>query len=305
MLAVAAVATALVLCGAVFAVALSRTGDEVRAFDLPAQPSSLVRTPEAVWVATPSTGSLVALDPASGRPLGPPLPIGGSPSRLAAGEDSLWAVDSARAALLPVQREPARVFGAIPVGSDATDAAVAGGAVWVLSSIEGVVSAIEPGGRPVRELRVGAGAVDLAAAGDWLVVAGAESGRLDRIDVPRRQLAGPPVLLDGTPVAVAVSGDEAWVADADGGTVTKVDLRGGKRVGAPIEVGRRPVAVAADGDDVYVLSRGDRTLVHVDGASGEVESRDPAGADPVTLAVDRTHVWVADSGEDTVLRFER
>ena len=144
-LAVAAVAAALILCVAVIALALSRSEDEARAFDLPAQPSSLARTAEAVWVATPATGSLLALDPASGRPLGPALPTGGSPSRLAAGEQSLWAVDSARAALLPVQRDPARVFGAIPVGSDATDAAVAGGAVWVLSSIEGVVRAIQPG----------------------------------------------------------------------------------------------------------------------------------------------------------------
>ena len=303
-LAVAAVAAALILCVAVIALALSRSGDEARAFDLPAQPSSLARTAEAVWVATPATGSLLALDPASGRPLGPALPTGGSPSRLAAGEQSLWAVDSAHAALLPVQRDPARVFGAIPVGSDATDAAVAGGAVWVLSSIEGVVRAIQPG-RPVRELQVGAGAVDLAAGGDWLVVAGAASGRLDRIDMAGRRLAGPPVLLGGLPAAVAVSGDEAWVADAQRGTVTRVDLRAGERVGAPIDVGRRPVAVAADGDDVYVLSRGDRALVHVDGASGEVESRHPAGADPVALAIDRTHVWVADGGEDTVLRFER
>jgi DNA-binding beta-propeller fold protein YncE len=304
-LAVAAVAAAVVLCGAVIALALSRTGDDARAFAVPAQPSSLVRTPEALWVAMPSNGSLLALDPATGRPLAQPLPTGGSPSRLAAGGKSLWAVDSARASVVPLQREPARVFGAIPVGSDATDAAVAGGAVWVLSSTEGVVRAIQPGGRPVRELRVGAGAVDLAAGGDWLVVAGAGSGRLDRIDVDGLRPAGPPVMLGGVPAAAAVTGDVAWVADAQRGTVTKVDLRSGRRAGSPIDVGRRPVAVAAEGDDVYVLTRGDRTLVHIDGADGEVESRDPAGSDPVALALDGTHVWVADGGEETVLRFDR
>ena len=63
--------------------------------------------------------------------------------------------------------------------------------------------------------------------------------------------------------------------------------------------------MAADGDDVYVLTRGDRTLVRIDGESGEVDARDPAGADPVALALDRTHVWVADGGEETVLRFDR
>ena len=112
----AAVVAALILCVAVIALALSRAATEARAFDLPAQPSSLARTAEAVWVATPSTGSLLALDPASGRPLGPALPTGARPRDWPPGEQSLWAVDSARAALLPVQRDPARVFGAIPVG---------------------------------------------------------------------------------------------------------------------------------------------------------------------------------------------
>jgi DNA-binding beta-propeller fold protein YncE len=106
-------------------------------------------------------------------------------------------------------------------------------------------------------------------------------------------------------VAVAVTGTSAWVADARGGTVARVDLETGERRGASIAVGRRPVAVAADGDDVYVLCRGDRTLVHVDGASGEVRSRRAAGEDPTAVGLDATYVWVADSGDDAVLRFER
>jgi DNA-binding beta-propeller fold protein YncE len=302
-LAVAA-AAAVVALAAVLVLALwTGDGGDARAFGVPGHPASLVRTPEAVWVAVPGSGSLLALDPRSGLPRGRPLRIGGSPSRLAAGSDSLWVVDSRRAAVIPVRRDPPRAFDAIPVGADATDAALAGGAVWVLSSAEGIVRAIEPGGRPVRELQVGSGAVDLAADGGWVVVASAGSRWLARIDATHRRLAGAPVRLGGVPVAAAVTGDSAWVADAEGGTVVEVDLRSGRLAGEPIDVGRRPVAVAADGDDVYVLCRGDRTLVHI--AGGDVRSRHPAGADPVALALDGTHVWVADGGEDAVLRYDR
>jgi hypothetical protein len=56
---------------------------------------------------------------------------------------------------------------------------------------------------------------------------------------------------------------------------------------------------------VYVLCRGDRMLVHVDGATGEVLSRRSAGSDPVALGLDAEYVWVADSGDDEVLRFDR
>ena len=212
---------------------------------------------------------------------------------------------TARAALVPIQRDPPHAFGAIPVGADATDAVVAAGAVWVLSSPEGVVRVIEPGGRPVRELVVGADAVDLAAGGGWVVVAGATGGTLTRIDAGRRVLSGPQVSLGGLPAAVAVSDGNAWVADASGGTVARVDLETGERRGAALAVGGRPVAVAADGDDVYVLTRRDRMLVHVDGATGEVVSRQAAGSDPAALALDEAYVWVADGGDDEVLRFER
>jgi DNA-binding beta-propeller fold protein YncE len=288
----------------VLAIAPSDDGPAPRAFALPDQPTGIVTTPEAVWVAAPQAGSVLRLDPESGR-LGAPVRTGGAPARLAAGAQSLWAVDTARATLLPIQRDPPQAYDAIAVGADATDVAVAAGAIWVLSSPEGVVRVIEPGGRAVRELDVGIDAVDLAAGGGWIAVAGAGTGTLTRIDAGRRRVSGPPVSLGGLPAAVAVSDGSAWVADASGGTVARVDLVTGERRGASIAVGGQPIAVAADGDDVYVLCRRDRMLVHVDGATGEVRSRRATGGDPAALALDAAYIWVADSGEDRVLRFER
>jgi DNA-binding beta-propeller fold protein YncE len=288
---------------AVVVVVLSLTaGDEERSsFTVDGEPASLVVTRDGVWVAFPATGTVQALDPVSGRSLGPPLRTGGRPSRLTAGADSLWAVDSAGAAIIPIQRRPGRAFDAIPVGADVTDAAVAGGAVWVLSAAEGVLRIVEPRGQPVEDVPVGTDPVDVAAAGRWVVVAAAGSGTLARIDAEARVPSGPPVELGGVPAAVAVTGDRAWVADAERDTVTPVDLARGEP-GAPIDVGVRPLAVAADGDDVYVLGRGE--LVRVDGGDGEVRSRSELGGEPVAIALDIAHVWIADAG-GTVERLER
>ena len=295
-------AAGLVAVAAAAAVVALSSGEDARAFAVPGSPASIVRTPEALWVAAPDSGTVWALDPATGRQDGPPLRTRGAPSRLAAGAESLWVIDGTRAEAIPVERGERRTFAPLGVGADATDAVLAGDAVWVLSSAEGVVRAFLPGAEKPVELPVGAGAVDLAAGGRWVVAAGAESGALARIDAASRQVVEPALALGGVPVAAAVDGDGAWVADAARGTVVPVDLRGG-RVGAPVDVGRRPIAVAVDGDDVYVLCRGDRTLVHVEG--GEVRSRRPAGADPVALALDAAHAWVADAGENAVLRYDR
>src|SRR5262245_50989740 len=117
-LAVAAGAIAVGLAAAVVVIALTSDDDAPAHFALPGQPTSLAVTPDAVWVAAPNRGAVLSLDPDSGA-LGAPLRTGGSPSRLAAGAQSLWAVDTARAALVPIQRDPPRAFGAIPVGADA------------------------------------------------------------------------------------------------------------------------------------------------------------------------------------------
>ena len=148
----------------------------------------------------------IALDPASGRPLGPPLPTGGSPSRLAAGgrvcgrstahalrcsqcsatpracsARSRWAATRRRR-----RRRRRRVGPQLGRGCRPRDPAA------------GPARSRAPGGqrsgRPRRTPTCSS--------------AGAESGRLSRIDVARRRLAGPPVLLGGVPAAVAVTGDD-------------------------------------------------------------------------------------------------
>ena len=211
--------------------------------------------------------------------------------------------DTAGGAIVPVDRDGRSSFAPIEIGADVADVALSARAVWAISSAEGVVRVIEPGGARAKKLPVGRNPVDVAAGGPWVAIAAAGDGTLTWIDAAARRVAGRARIAD-EPVAVAVAGDAAWVTDGARSTVTRVDLRTGD-VGRAIPVGVRPIAVAADRDDeVYVLCAGDGKVWSVE-ADGDVTWTRTAGTDPAGLALDARSVWVADAGGDAVIRLER
>jgi len=272
-------------------------------FDVPGSPTGLAVTATEVWAAAPAAGQVSVLDARSGRPVGPPLRTGGTPARVALAAGGAWLADTANGAVIPAQLRPRRrVLDPIPLGADVTDVALAARAVWAISTAENVVRVLEPEGAAVGAVPVGAHPVALDADDRRVAVVTPGDASLTLIDARARRASGEPVGVGGQPVAVALAGDVAWVADAGRGAVVRVDLRR-RTAGPPIPVDGKPVAVAADGDDVYVLCG--RELVRIDGADGEVRSRRPAGTQPVDLALGADHVWVADAGAGTVMRFER
>jgi DNA-binding beta-propeller fold protein YncE len=271
-------------------------------FDVAGSPTGIAVTADEIWAASPRAGQISVLDARSGRPLGPPLTTGGTPARIAPAATGAWVADTANGAVVATQLRPRRrVFEPIPLGADVTDVALAARAVWAISSAEAVVRVLEPGGRPVRAVPVGSRPVALDADERRVVVATAGDGGLTVIDARTRRPAGDPVRVGGSPVAVALAGDDAWVADAGRDAVLRVDL-GRRTVDPPIRLDGKPVAIAADGDDVYAVDR-DRMLVHVE--DGEVRSRRSAGTQPTALGLSAGHVWVADAGAGTVMRFDR
>ena len=300
----AAGALVAVVAAAVLAGGVAGTSDsEPVVVRIPGSPTGLAASGDAVWVSAAGAHAVWAIDPATARQAGPGIRTGGAPSRLAVGAEGLWIADNRRGAVIPVETDPPRVHDAIAVGADVTDVELAAGAVWVASSAERTVRAIDRDGA-VHRLGVGADPVDVAAGGRWVAVASAGDGTVTRIDARTRRPVGAPVEVGGVPVAVAVSGDAAWVADSANGAVTPVDLASG-RAGSSVEVGRKPVAIAADGDEVWVLCRGDRSLVRVDGRTGEVLSRRELDVEPSAMAIDDGYVWVAASADKEVLRFAR
>ncbi len=67
-----------------------------------------------------------------------------------------------------------------------------------------------------------------------------------------------------------------------------------------ILVGKHPYAVSSDGTHVWVTNSGENTVSEIEAASGAVVDTIPVGADPTGVSADGTHVWVANLGEPTV-----
>lgn len=273
--------------------------------EIAVEPGGLALADGTLWVASARAGTITPVD-ADGRP-GVALRVGDTPARIAAGANALWVTDAANGEVVPValgrrdeagegRAAPPRVLAPLRGGADASDVALAGGAVWVASSADGRVHALGPGGER-KALRTGAGPVALAADERSVAVADPRAGTLTVIGAQSRAIRSR-FEVGGTPVDVALAGDTAWIADSTGGRIVELQVQSGSS--HSIAVGRRPVALATAGADVYVLTAGTRELVRV--RDGRVRSRRAIGSAPTALAVDDRFVWVS---AGRLLRFER
>ena len=131
-----------------------------------------------------SADSIGILDPGTGRQ-GGQIPVGASPSAVAAGDGSLWVanVDADTVSRIdPVRRT---IIDRIPVGNGPAGIAFGGGSVWVTNGLDGTVDEISPQtDTVVATIPVGNG-----------------------------------------PAGIAVHGRDGWVANSADGTVTPIDLR--------------------------------------------------------------------------------
>jgi DNA-binding beta-propeller fold protein YncE len=300
----AAVALLIALATLVFLL-IDRTGEpKAQRFPVAGSPTGLAVADGRVWVTAPGSGTVTVLDEVTGRRIGEPLRVLGAPARIAVGASGVWLADSAQGTVIPVRRDPPLAYPPIRLGADVSDVALAGRAVWAVSSPENVVRTVEPGGR-IRSFPVGPSPVDVDADARRVVVVSAGDGTLTWFDARTRRQLHAPRRVAAEPVAVALDGDVAWVTDVRRGTVTRVDARTGRPSSAAIVICSRPVAIAADGDDVFALCARERELVQLDAGELHVTSRRPAGAQPVALAVDGSRVWVADGERDEVIAYER
>ena len=72
----------------------------------------------------------------------------------------------------------------------------------------------------------------------------------------------------------------------------------------PITVGNGPSAIALGAGGVWVANTGDDTVVRIDPSTRAVTTTFPVGKAPVGVAVGTGSVWVANSGDGTVSRID-
>jgi YVTN family beta-propeller protein len=169
------------------------------------------------------------------------------------------------------------------------------------------VGLIDPGTNEIAtEIPVGIrpGPVAIGAGSAW--VGNLQDRNITKIDLETRAAAGTISLEDRTPTGIAVGAGAIWVAHGARGELSRVDAQFG-RITNTIDVaetglGTQLGAVTVDADAVWAVFA-DSTLARDDAAEARVSRTGFAGSAPAGVVVGSGSVWVANSGEALVQRF--
>jgi YVTN family beta-propeller protein len=124
-----------------------------------------------------------------------------------------------------------------------------------------------------------------------------------RIDPRRRTTAGTISVENRTPTGVAVGRGAVWVAHGLLGSLSRIDPQF-NQVTETIDVaGRSNEGSVAVGAGAVWAVYGESTFARIDPASARVTASGFAGAAPAGLVVATGAIWVANSGDATVYRF--
>jgi YVTN family beta-propeller protein len=147
------------------------------------------------------------------------------------------------------------------------------------------------------------GPIAFGAGSVW--VCSLEGRTLARIDTGTRQLTAT-VTLPATPTGVAYGFDAVWVAHGRLGAISRVDPQFNRRT-RTVQVTTRalyfPDGSVATGKGFVWAVFGNSALVRLDPADIGKTASGEAGVGPSAIAVGFDSVWVANSGDSTVWRF--
>ena len=157
----------------------------------------------------------------------------------------------------------------------------------------------------VAEIPVGIGPGPIAAGGGSLWVGNLDDRNMTKIDGAQRSAAATIPLDNRTPTGIAVGHDAVWVAHGIRGEISRVDPQFGQITGttkvAGTAFGAPNGSVAADSSAVWAAF-GDSTLARLN-VAGDVLGEGLAGSQPAGIVVATDSVWVTNSGDATVQRF--
>jgi YVTN family beta-propeller protein len=274
-----------------------RTGVSRRALSAGAAAFALVIAVAIVVVPRGDNGesvgprSIAAVDLTSGRPT-----VRSQAEReykaIAAGERTVWAVDTANNAVVRIDAGDAGVRDTIPVGADPSGVAAGFGAVWVANGGDGTVSRVSADrGRVVQTVPVGNGPTAIAPGVGALWVVATLDSAVVRID-PHAGRVRATIPLPSAPTGVAVAARSIWVSGGTAGAVFRIDPATGS-VADAISVGRGADAIGSAGGYVWVSNTGDRTVSRIDPRANAVTATIPIGGAATALTGSGDSLWVA------------
>ncbi len=177
---------------------------------IPDGPGAIAAWGNSIWVA-PSTGLLTRLDAVTGAVIQPRIDPNASPGGVAITDDgAVWLTDSEADEVVRV--DPTGLLTQIPVGNTPTAIAAGAGAVWVVDSQDDAVLRIDPGSRSVTDtVSVGDSPVGIAVGDGSVWVANAADGTVTRLDATTGRVQAT-IHVGGSPAALTVADGRVWVA---------------------------------------------------------------------------------------------
>ena len=236
---------------------------EIPTIALPAAPTRLAVTEDAVWVLTPGDTSVSRIDPATNQVVAT-IPVGRAPSGLAVGAGAVWVSRHSDGTVVRIDPTTNQVVATIAVGRAPGAMTVAGGVVWVALPQGGLgrIDPVDNRSTMVRVPRCCEG--ELAAGEGALWVANRGDGTLVRVDPGTGRVAARVLLprtTDQRPHQVAVGDGAVWVTSASprSGTANllwRVDPASNQVTGTldlgPTSAGGMPNSVAAGNGAVWL-----------------------------------------------------
>src|SRR4051794_16065497 len=210
-----------------------------------AVPLSLIGPPPIEFQAN----ALAELDAHSGKRVAV-VPVGDTPSAVAAAGRDLWVANAGEATISRIDTKLGRVVRTIPVGGTPVGITVGAGAAWVLNS-------------------------DLAAT----------KSTVSRVDLRYSQvtarIALPPSQLIGSGAGISWDGRDIWAA-TQAGSVFRISPRT-ERVLDSVAAGNDPISLAPAAGSVWVANRRNATVIRVE-APATITATVPVGQQPTAIA---------------------
>jgi YVTN family beta-propeller protein len=160
--------------------------------------------------------------------------------------------------------------------------------------------------RVVVGLNVGIRPGPIAAGGGSIWVGNLDDRTVSRIDPASRRLVRT-ITLEATPTGLAWAAGALWVVYGMRGELARVDPRF-NQVTKTVPITGKSLyyptgSVAWAGDSVWAVF-GNSTLARVDAATGRTLGSTLAGEGPFAVVVHGGSIWVSNSGDSTVRRFD-
>jgi streptogramin lyase len=239
----------------------------LRTAAIPTGVSQLVPSSHGLWATMWRAKAVARLDPRTGRIVGRPISLPGTPSTLAVTGDSLYVglvaeVTGGFATILKLDRATGAIVWSKQLKRQADRLVWLNGSLWAMVSTPNRLFRIDPDG-VIREGfdLPGSDADDLKAAGGWLWATVREPDSLVRIDPRTGQRAN--TFVGRSPSGLSVQGDDVWVALWYPSRLALVNARTLRKRTRDVDVGLNPFMVASDSTGAWVVCAGGGQVVRV------------------------------------------